>query len=59
VKLSQEKQFELYEIIHKEMTQIRIVLALPGKDDLELARVEHVIWRKLKEALNCQKKMAN
>ena len=52
--ISKHKQQELYNAIHEEIMQIRIVLKdkLNSSEDWNLAQVEHKIWREQKDILD-------
>ena len=55
MKLSATRAEAVYAAIHNAITDLRISLKLPGLQDVELAQVEHAIWRDVQAALKSSK----
>jgi len=55
MRISKKKQQELYNAIHDEITNIRIVLRtqynLSAKEDVIIAQLEHPMWKRIREVL--------
>lgn len=60
MRLSSKKRQELYNCIHKNITDLRIQLKLDEQAnpeyplDYKLAQLEHPIWRDIKRVLNIE-----
>jgi hypothetical protein len=52
MKLSQRKRAAAYAAIHRTIVDARIALTLDAQRDATLAQVEHLLWSRLKTALD-------